>query len=196
MDTLIDCFENNVDSCLKEKKDVQIQKVDINKLFSLAIDKLNKTKERLTKTLASPLKKIINSVGEFGLCVKGECSKLLKYPTTQPSNYPTIQVMITIDCQIALSTKTPMDTASTRNSVSHSLRRKRPEVPWKRAVRSSTSRRRGANFVSALWRRASSKSTSPTNCSITFSRELNQYCPLLKTIGSRRRGGSGKNSER
>jgi CO dehydrogenase/acetyl-CoA synthase gamma subunit (corrinoid Fe-S protein) len=69
---LIDCFEDNVDSCLAEKKDVQIQKVDIDKLFTLAVDKINKTKERLTKTLATPLKKIINTVGEFGLCVKGE----------------------------------------------------------------------------------------------------------------------------
>jgi hypothetical protein len=55
----------------KRKEDVEVPKVDINKLLTLAVDKLNKTKERLTKTLATPLKKIINSVSEFGVCVKG-----------------------------------------------------------------------------------------------------------------------------
>jgi len=70
LDALIDCFEDNVESCLEEKKDTQIQKVDINKLFTLGVDKINKTKEKLTKTLAAPLRKIINTVGEFGLCVK------------------------------------------------------------------------------------------------------------------------------
>jgi hypothetical protein len=70
LDALIDCFEDNVDSCLEEKKDIQIQKVDIAKLFTLGVEKLNKTKEKLTKTLAAPLRKIINTVAEFGLCLK------------------------------------------------------------------------------------------------------------------------------
>jgi hypothetical protein len=56
---------------LTEKKDVEVPRIDINKLFTLAVEKINKTKERLVKTLATPLKKIINSVSDFGLCVKG-----------------------------------------------------------------------------------------------------------------------------
>jgi len=73
LESALTCFEHNVDSCLEKRADTaQIQKVDIGKLFDLSVQKIIKTKEKLTKTLSAPIRRIIDTVGEFGLCVK-EC---------------------------------------------------------------------------------------------------------------------------
>jgi len=72
LEELITCFEHNVEafSCLDEKADVMIQKVNITELFRLSVLQIQKTKIQLTKSLAGPIKKIVDTAGNFGLCVK------------------------------------------------------------------------------------------------------------------------------
>ncbi|KAH7729401.1 Protein C39E9.8 c [Aphelenchoides avenae] len=59
-------------TCLAEKSDVMIQKVNISELLRLGVERIEKTKIQLTKTLAAPIRKIVDTAGSFGLCVK-EC---------------------------------------------------------------------------------------------------------------------------
>ncbi|KAI6177758.1 hypothetical protein M3Y97_00942700 [Aphelenchoides bicaudatus] len=149
LDSLIDCFEDNVDSCLADKKDVQIQKVDINKLFTLAVDKLNKTKERLTKTLATPLKKIINTVGEFGLCVK-DC-----FADKNKDGY----CFDKKECQPLIVDKKAKSSLKTCTKI----------IDFKK------------------------EAGDLCECSVKAGiSDLNQYCPMLKLLGNKRRTGSSK----
>ncbi|CAD5224533.1 unnamed protein product [Bursaphelenchus xylophilus] len=68
--TLLDCFEHNADSCLAKHEDKKIQPVDIDKMFTLGVERINKTSSKMTKTLSNSIKKIVDTIGEFGLCVK------------------------------------------------------------------------------------------------------------------------------
>ncbi|CAD5218906.1 unnamed protein product [Bursaphelenchus okinawaensis] len=70
MDSVLDCFEHNVDSCLAKHEDKKIQPVDIDKMFTLGVERINKTSAKMTKTLSGSIRKIVDTVGEFGLCVK------------------------------------------------------------------------------------------------------------------------------
>lgn len=54
----------------ERSEDTKIQPVDIDKLFTLSVEHINKTTNKMTKTLSASIKKILDSVGEFGLCVK------------------------------------------------------------------------------------------------------------------------------
>jgi hypothetical protein len=47
-----------------------IQKINITELFKLGVAQVEKTKAQLTKNLAGPIRKIVDTAGVFGICVK------------------------------------------------------------------------------------------------------------------------------
>lgn len=65
------CFEDNVESCLEQRSNVMIQKVNISELFRLGVERIEKTKQQLTRSLSDgPIRKIIDTASDFGICVK------------------------------------------------------------------------------------------------------------------------------
>lgn len=70
MEDFITCFEHNVEACLDERSENMIQKVNITELLRLGVERIRRTQNQLTKTLAGPIKKIVNTAANFGLCVK------------------------------------------------------------------------------------------------------------------------------
>uniref|UniRef100_A0A915DD40 Uncharacterized protein n=1 Tax=Ditylenchus dipsaci TaxID=166011 RepID=A0A915DD40_9BILA len=70
LEELMTCFEQNVDACLDERAETMIQKINITELFRLGVIQIEKTKTQLTKNVAGPIKKILDTAGNFGICVK------------------------------------------------------------------------------------------------------------------------------
>lgn len=57
-------------SCLIERTEDTIQKLNISKIFELGIERIEKKKGQLTKNLSSHIKNIVDTAGNFGVCVK------------------------------------------------------------------------------------------------------------------------------
>uniref|UniRef100_A0A183CHE2 Extracellular matrix protein FRAS1 n=1 Tax=Globodera pallida TaxID=36090 RepID=A0A183CHE2_GLOPA len=71
IDEFVKCFENTVESCLQQREEKMINKVNITEMFRLGIERIEKTKAQLLKSLADgPIKKIMDTTSKFGVCVK------------------------------------------------------------------------------------------------------------------------------
>nr|CAD2189416.1 unnamed protein product [Meloidogyne enterolobii] len=113
IENFIKCFEDNVDSCLPNFEDKKIPKVNITELFRLGVEKIEKTQKQLTKSLTDgPIRKIINTASEFGVCVK-DC-----FLAKNPNKF----CFDKKDCQPLL-----LDTKATK-----SLRRCTKMIDWKK----------------------------------------------------------------
>jgi hypothetical protein len=142
-DSFLTCFEHNVDACLKERSDKMIQKVNISELIRLGVERIEKTKVQLTKTLATPIRKIVDTAGTFGLCVKSCFEK------KNASGF----CFDKKECQPLV-----MDRKARK-----SLRRCTKQIDWKK------------------------EAGELCECSVKAGLgELQQYCPMLKLIGSRK----------
>ncbi|KAL3119665.1 hypothetical protein niasHT_006751 [Heterodera trifolii] len=71
IDEFVKCFENSVDACLQQREEKMIDKVNITELFRLGIERIEKSKQQLLKSLAvGPIKKIMDTSSDFGVCVR------------------------------------------------------------------------------------------------------------------------------
>ncbi|CAJ0584998.1 unnamed protein product, partial [Mesorhabditis spiculigera] len=71
IERFLGCFEHQVDGCIQTSMGPQIPKTNISNLFTLAQSALER-KDPTLDALLSPIKHILDSAGEWALCLK-EC---------------------------------------------------------------------------------------------------------------------------
>ncbi|CAD5227709.1 unnamed protein product [Bursaphelenchus xylophilus] len=68
--TALDCVERNVESCLREKSEIEVPKHDIEKGINLIMAYVKKSTAKMSKSLSTPIQRLIKTAETFTTCLK------------------------------------------------------------------------------------------------------------------------------